>query len=303
MADPFAEMVTLLQPTAPLSKLVSGAGAWRVERSELGRPFYCAILEGAARLTIEGQAPIELRASDFVLIPAVYRFAMSGLDPATSNGIDPLTVTQMPGEVRHGNPDGPPDVRLLVGHFAFGSSDSALLISLLPQFIHVSGERRFATIVELVREEARASRPARDMILGRLMEGLLVEALRSTVGTKTSPGLLRGLADSRLAAAIRRMHEDPTRDWTVEQLAQEAALSRSAFFERFRRAMGVAPMEYLLSWRMALAKNLLRRHEGGMKEIAERIGYGSASAFSVAFTRVVGMPPTRYAEENAASGS
>ena len=302
MADPFAEMVTLLQPTAPLSKLVSGAGAWRVERSELGRPFYCAILEGAARLTIEGQAPIELRASDFVLIPAVYRFAMSGLDPATSNGINPLTVTQMPGEVRHGNPDGPPDVRLLVGHFAFGSSDAALLISLLPQFIHVSGERRFATIVELVREEARASRPARDMILGRLMEVLLVEALRSTVGTKTSPGLLRGLADSRLAAAIRRMHEDPTRDWTVEQLAQEAALSRSAFFERFRRAMGVAPMEYLLSWRMALAKNLLRREACGMKEIAERIGYGSASAFSVAFTRVVGMPPTRYAEENAARG-
>jgi len=297
MADPFAEMVTLLQPTAPLSKLVSGAGAWRVERSELGRPFYCAILEGAARLTIEGQAPIELRASDFVLIPAVYRFAMSGLDPATSNGINPLTVTQMPGEVRHGNPDGPPDVRLLVGHFAFGSSDAALLISLLPQFIHVSGERRFATIVELVREEARASRPARDMILGRLMEVLLVEALRSTVGTKTSPGLLRGLADSRLAAAIRRMHEDPTRDWTVEQLAQEAALSRSAFFERFSRAVGLAPMAYLLNWRMALAKNMLQRNEAGIAEIARRVGYGSASAFSVAFARHVGLPPARYARQ------
>jgi AraC-like DNA-binding protein len=88
-----------------------------------------------------------------------------------------------------------------------------------------------------------------------------------------------------------------TRPWTVAQLAKEAALSRSAFFERFSRAVGVAPMEYLLAWRMALAKNLLRRKEGGVAEVAERVGYGSASAFSVAFTRHVGLPPTRYARE------
>jgi AraC-like DNA-binding protein len=78
--------------------------------------------------------------------------------------------------------------------------------------------------------------------------------------------------------------------------AKEAALSRSAFFERFNREVGMAPMEYLLSWRMALAKNLLRKKEGNVAEIAERVGYGSASTFSVAFTRFVGVPPTRYAK-------
>jgi AraC-like DNA-binding protein len=83
----------------------------------------------------------------------------------------------------------------------------------------------------------------------------------------------------------------------VAQLATAAALSRSAFFERFNRAVGVAPMEYLLSWRMALAKNLLRRKDGGVAKIAERVGYSSASAFSVAFTRYVGLPPTQYAHE------
>ena len=131
----------------------------------------------------------------------------------------------------------------------------------------------------------------------RLLEVLLIEALRSTAGTSASPGLLRGLADGRLAAAIRRMHESPTEPWTVAQLAKEAALSRSTFFERFNRAVGVAPMEYLLAWRMALAKNLLRRREGGIAEVAERVGYSSASTFSVAFTRHVGVPPTRYARE------
>jgi AraC-like DNA-binding protein len=106
---------------------------------------------------------------------------------------------------------------------------------------------------------------------------------------------VRGLADERLAFAIRRIHESPTGAWTVAQLAKEAALSRSAFFERFSRAVGVAPIAYLLAWRMALAKGMLRQNESGVTEIAERVGYGSASAFSVAFTRYVGLPPARYA--------
>jgi transcriptional regulator GlxA family with amidase domain len=111
---------------------------------------------------------------------------------------------------------------------------------------------------------------------------------------------VRGLSDGRLAAAIRGMHEQPTRAWTVAELAKQAALSRSTFFERFNRAVGVAPMEYLLTWRMALAKDLLRRNEGRVAEIAQRVGYSSASTFSVAFTRHVGRPPSQYAREEQA---
>jgi AraC-like DNA-binding protein len=97
------------------------------------------------------------------------------------------------------------------------------------------------------------------------------------------------------------MHEEMTAPWTVAQLAKEAALSRSAFFERFSRAVGVAPMEYLLRWRMAKAKNLLRRQQGNVADVAGQVGYGSASAFSVAFTRHVGMSPTRYASSPTAT--
>jgi transcriptional regulator GlxA family with amidase domain len=125
--------------------------------------------------------------------------------------------------------------------------------------------------VQLVRDKFRERRPAREVILARLLEVLLIEALRSTAGTTASPGLVRGLADERIAVAIRRMHESPTRAWTVAELAKEAALSRSAFFERFSRAVGVAPMEYLLAWRMALAINMLRQNESGVSEIAERV--------------------------------
>ncbi len=294
MVDPLAEVVTLLQPGAPFSKRVSGAGRWSVRRAEAGRPFYCALLEGACRLAVDGQAPLILQQGDFVLIPSAFDFTASSLEPPRGKR-DTAHLVLPDGEIRHGNPSGSPDVRMLVGYCVFASPDASLLVPLLPKLVHVRGERRLSVLVELVREESRERRPAREVILARLLEVLLIEALRSTAGTAASPGLLRGLADERLAAAIRRMHESPTRAWTVAQLAKEAALSRSAFFERFNRAVGLAPMEYLLGWRMALAKDLLRRKEVTVAEVAEQVGYSSASTFSVAFTRHVGLPPTHYA--------
>lgn len=304
MVDPLAEVVSLLQPSARYSKIVNGAGAWRVRRSESGRPFYCVILDGASRLSFEGGEPIALQANDFVLIPSTQQgMSMSSAEPATADSPeyndDAPPVIQPNGEFRIGRSDGPANVRMLVGYCAFGSPDAALLVSLLPRLVHVRGESRLTTLVQWVVDESRAQRPAREVVLARLLEVLLIEALRSTESAaatpSTSPGLVRGLSDTRLAAALRSLHEHPTRPWTVAQLAKEAALSRSAFFDRFSRALGVAPMEYLLGWRMALAKDLLRRREAGIAEVAERVGYSSASTFSVAFTRHVGMPPMRYA--------
>lgn len=299
MVDPLAEVVTLLQPRAQFSKLVLGASPWRISRSDAGQPFYCVVLEGGCCLAVDDLEPIELLAGDFALVPSTYRIALSSLGAPPRDLQTPPPVALGNGEFQIGALDGPIGVRMLVGHCSFGSPDAALLVSLLPQLVHVRGEHRLATLVQLVREESREQRPAREVVLARLMEVLLIEALRSAAGTSASPGLVRGLADCRLAAALRGLHDRPTHAWTIAKLAKEAALSRSAFFERFTRAVGVAPMEYLLTWRMALAKDLLRRHEGRIADIAERVGYSSASTFSVAFTRHVGQPPTQYAREQA----
>jgi len=294
MTDPLAEVVTLLQPSASFSKLASAAGPWCVTRSDNGRPFYCAVLDGRCRLTVRGQPSIVLEQGDFVLIPSAYEFSTSSLEPPSEG--EPTPYLELgPRHYRLGRPDGPADVRMAVGYCAFGSTDTALLLSLLPRFIHVRGQPRLATLVQLVDEEARADRPARDVILAHLLEILLIEALRALPGAAASPGLIRGLADERLATALRRLHEDPTRPWTVPELAKEAGLSRSVFFERFRRVVGVAPMEYLLAWRMALAKDMLCRAGAAVSEVAERVGYASASTFTIAFSRHVGVPPGRYA--------
>jgi AraC-like DNA-binding protein len=299
MTDPLAQVVGLLQPDLSYSKLVEGAGAWRVRRSEAGRPFFCAVLEGAPRLDVEGHDPIFARKGDFILIPAAQDFVSSSTQPEPAAGIDSLPVELRPHVYRLGDLDAEPEVRMLLGYCAFGSTDAALLVTLLPKLVHVRGEERLATLVGLAAEEFRKDRPARDVVVARLMEVLLIETLRAA-GPQASSGLLRGLGDDRIAAAIRRMHERPTAPWTVAGLAREAAMSRSAFFDRFRRTVGTAPMEYLQHWRMALAKDLLRRQEGPIADIARRVGYGSASTFSVAFTRHVGMAPSLYARGEAA---
>ncbi len=297
MNDPLSEVIALLQPRAVFAKRISGAGRWAVAYTQFGHPSLGVVLEGRCRLAVDGQRTITLEAGDFILLPATPGFTMSGFKAARSVRLDPKATSSQTGEVRHGTRGGRPDVRLLGGWFVFDSPDAALLVSLLPALIHVRGHARLSALVRLVSEESNEQRAGRDLVLKRLVEVLLVEALRSSPGDVAPPGLLRGLADARLAKAIQQMHAQFARSWTVAQLAKTAALSRSAFFERFTRTVGQPPMEYLLAWRMAVAKGLLRRQDFKLDEVAERVGYASASTFSTAFSRHVGQPPSRYARE------
>lgn len=300
MTDPLSQLIQLLRPRTVFTKGISGAGRWAVRYSEFGHPSFCTAIEGSCRLAVDGEAPVTLQAGDFVLLPRTPGFTISGFDPVQPTFIDPKAAPSPVGEVRHGRQDGEPDVRLLGGYFVLDSPDAGLLVSLLPALMHLRGIERLSTLVRIVGEEARDERPGHDLVLARLVEVMLVEALRSIEGESASPGLLRGLGDARLAVAIRQIHADPAHPWTVTELAHEAALSRSVFFERFTRAVGVPPMEYLLVWRMAIAKDLLRQRELDLAAVAEHVGYSSASTFSTAFSRHVGQPPGRYARMAAA---
>ena len=295
MSDPLSEVIALLRPHTVFSKRISGAGRWGVRYSPFGQPSFCAVLEGRCRLAVDGHRAMTLEAGDFVLLPATPGFTMSGFEPVRPARITPSVTATPTGEVRHGARGGRPDVRLLGGYFVFDSPDEGLLVSLLPALVHVRGAERLSVLVRLVAEESSEQRTGRDLVLTRLVEVLLVEALRSTPGEETPPGLLRGLADARLAPVMRQMHGQIARSWTVAELAKTAALSRSAFFEHFRRTVGLPPMDYLLGWRMAVAKDLLRRNDLGVAEVSRLVGYGSASTFSTAFSRHVGQPPSRYA--------
>lgn len=291
--DPLAEIVTLLQPAIRFSKLVECAGGWRIQRAGTGDPFCCAILDGQCRMTVDGQPPMLLRAGDFVLVPAMHSITSESLDaPQAATTAQPTEIAE--GRFRVGRPDAPADLTMRIGHCRFASPDAELLVRLLPRVILARGEARLATLMQLVGEESFARRPARDIVLERLLELVLIEALRSGGTTMSAPSLAQGLADPRLAAALRALHARPEHPWTVVELAEAAALSRSAFFARFSRIVGLPPMAYLLAWRMALAKRLLGERGLGVEQVAERVGYSSASTFSVAFGRYTGVSPARY---------
>jgi AraC-like DNA-binding protein len=292
----FAAIIALLRPQAVVSKLVTGAGRWAVRYARYDDPGFCLMLEGGCFLDVDGLAPMALEQGDFVLLPEVPGFAMGSDRAVRPKPIDPQSTR----EYRHGTKSGTPEMRMLAGYFRFDRANASLLGKLLPPAVHVrgkdSGAARLRRIVELIIDEADMERAGRELILERLVEILLVEALRALPASAGSEkhGLLAGLADPALAAPLRRIHLDVARRWTVAELAREAGMSRAVFAERFTRRVGLPPMQYLLEWRMAIARDLLRRERPPLAEVAERVGYQSASAFSTAFTRVTGRSPSDF---------
>jgi AraC-like DNA-binding protein len=304
-SDPLASVIQLLRPEAVLSKIVSGKGRWSVRFEAHVEPSFGLLLEGSCFLHPEGVGPLELGAGDFILLPSTPGFTM-----ASERGLTPVPVAPAPHarETRHGTKGGAPTMRMLGGYFRFDHANAQLLVRFLPSSILIrlgeSGSARVRRIVELITEETAEQRPGRELILQRLVEVLLVEALRfqSTAAAGREQGLLTGLADPALARALRRLHEDVSHRWTVAELARTAGMSRAVFAERFNRKVGRPPMQYLLEWRIALAKDLLLRERLPLAQVAEKIGYQSASAFSTAFTRQAGCPPSAFARSCVEAG-
>ncbi len=301
--EPLAAVISLLRPRAVGTKIISGAGRWTERRSRVAYAGFGLVLVGECWLTVDGHDTVRLAAGDFVLLPAGRPFTMASdraRDVVSLNVQEGLDCDG--GDVRYGDPDLEPEFKQLGGYFELESVNRSLLGGLLPNLVHIQASdpaaERLKRMIDSIVEEALADRPGRDLIVDRLIEVLLVEALRfRTEGMDTvgQPGLLAGLADPRLARALRRLHSDVAHAWSVEELATEAGLSRSVFSERFSQKIGAAPMQYLMDWRMAVAKAMLQRDTPPLEVVASAIGYRSASAFSTAFRREVGSPPSHFA--------
>src|ERR1700731_1386505 len=301
--EPLADVITLLRPRAVGTKVIHGAGGWAVRRSRVAYAGLRLVLIDQCWLAVDGHKPVRLATGDFVLMPASRAFTIA-IDLACEVvSLDAQEgATCQPGEVRYGDPDLEAEFKQLGGYFQLDSVNRSLLSGLLPTIVHIQAcdpaAGRLQRTMDSIVEEALADRPGRDLGVDRLIEVLLVEALRfrsEGVDAIGQPGLLVGLADPLLAPALRRLHGDVAHAWSVEELARAAGLSRSVFSERFNQKVGVPPMQYLMDWRMALAKAMLQRDAPPLDAVAAAIGYQSASAFSTAFRRAVGSPPSHFA--------
>lgn len=300
--DPLSDVIALLRPHTAISKPISGRGQWGVRYAAHNAPGFTIVLKGACWIAFEGEQPLKLEKGAFLLLPATPAFTLSSHPAIACAPRDPMDVP-----VRHGEQEGEADFESLGGTFRIETANAPLLLALLPRMIHVAPSEgrsvRLGRVIDLIVEECGGDEPGKDMILGRMLEVLLIEALRLR-GVATDDdraGLLNGMRDPALARVLGAMHADVRADWTVASLARIAGQSRSAFAARFGAVLGCGPIEYLARWRMALAKDALLRGAKTLDRIADEIGYDSASAFSTAFRKRLGCPPGKFARSTRAA--
>jgi AraC-like DNA-binding protein len=189
---------------------------------------------------------------------------------------------------------------LVCGTFRFNEFNGASLLPVLPPILHFRREYIQQTgltpIITALIEEANSERQGKNTVLHRLADILFVQVIRTWLADPTTKaqGWLGGLRDPQIAAALAEIHSNPAWNWTVERLATQAAMSRSAFAARFTELIGISPIEYLTRWRMQRASRLLEHVSLSIEEIAGRVGYSSEVAFSRAFKRVFSVSPSAY---------
>lgn len=305
--DALTDTIWLLRPQTVVLGVLSACGEWGVRVPAQPGPSFYFVTEGDCWFQGEQGEPVRLQKGDYVLSarPFADTFRSTpGIETELSDDAFKARYT-VDGEVRIGDPSEGPLTRILGGLIVCDAANKDLLVDLLPRSIFVyaaeGGEGRFSTLLALIQDEASEPQPGRDAVLARLIEVMLIETLRRQAeASLPNGGLLGGLADPQLARALAEIHADVGRGWTVGELARRAGMSRAAFARRFSEAVGAAPVEYLLNWRMALAKDALRNGHDTLEEIAAAVGYKSASAFSTAFSQRVGHPPSEYAASSRA---
>lgn len=182
----------------------------------------------------------------------------------------------------------------LCGAYQFSGDVGSGLLEALPQIMTLTAalDDPLRDVITLLSRELVRTEPAQQLVLDRLLDLLLVLAIRSEFArSPTAPRWYRAGADPRLSAALQAIHENAARPWTVPELAALSGLSRAAFARAFREALGQAPMQYLTEWRMTLAREHLRVGDLSLAQIADAVGYGSPFAFAGAFQRRHAEPP------------
>ena len=266
--------------------------------------FFHFLTEGECKVRLfDGKEVLEARAGDLVLLPQEGKHLM-GTDLQLAPMEGEAEVTQVGGDpelfhMRHGG--GGAATRFICGYLALNRTVFRPLFEALPPVMRIPiGEGPASGLLrELFRagvRESSAERPGAASTLAKLADLLFVEALRRYMEglPPEGKGWLAGVRDPQVGRALALLHGAPATAWTVDDLAQEVALSRSALAERFTSLVGEPPMQYLTRWRLALAAQMLRAGREPVIRIAERSGYESEAAFSRAFKREFGVPPASW---------
>jgi AraC-like DNA-binding protein len=283
-----------------------------------------AVVGGSCWAAIVGERPARLAEGDVILFPQGDPHVMSsapGLRPSTPPSKEVYHAPrppQLPYALSLGGADvttarldggGSDRTTIVCGFLGLDSRPFNPLLAALPRVLHISGatlgpDSWVATFLRAAVVESNQRRPGGEAVLERMSEMLFVEVLRRYVDTLPAgqTGWLAGMRDPSVGRVLALLHEKPDTPWTLERLADDAAMSRSTLHERFVHFIGQPPMQYLAQWRMQVAATLLRDTNSKIIEVALGVGYESEAAFSRAFKRAVGVAPGAWRVGRRADG-
>jgi len=304
--DVLTEVLESIHVRGLISGRLECSAPWGL-RLEAGRPAFYVVTRGSCQLVVEG-APraVQLAGGDFVLLPkaqahVIRDSARSAARPArdvlrscaSNRGCQPGGVFQLGG--------GGALTTLVGGCFQMEAGHGNPLLTSLPSIIHVRGDRGtpvqwLESTLQFIASEMASGLPGAETVVSRLADILFVQAVRAYVADQgeEAGGWLRALVDRQIGPALSLIHQRPEEAWTVESLAANVAMSRSAFAARFNDLVEEPPLTYLTRWRMTKASRLLRTGTATMSEIAAQVGYDAEAAFSKAFKRWIGTAPGAY---------
>ncbi len=301
-SDPLGQILHLLRLTGTLYCRSELTAPWAIDMPPIEAcMMFHVLIEGRAELVIDASV-VELRRGSVTLVPHGRGHLMRSDEKAPVEGLFEISVEKVSDRyevMRYGG--GGASTRLLCGVMRFDHAAARQLIDALPPVIHVDAWEEdegswLQSTVRLLGREARELRPGGETVITRLADIVVVQMLRAWLESapQATTGWLGALHHPQIGRAMACLHRDPARGWTVESLAQEVGMSRSAFAAHFREFVGESAMRYLTRWRLELARmELAEGHRTALAEIAEKVGYRSEPAFCRAFKREFGVSPGR----------
>jgi len=272
---------------------------WGMDIGQTSVAEFHLVARGRCWLRITGEeSPICLEAGDVVVFPHGHAHVLLDAPESVALSMDAVIGSQKIegyGPVVYGGGGVP--VNILCGYFEFNRKIHSPLLDALPPFIHIKGADAtelswLQTTINFICHETRTSGHGTVAVVNRLVEVLFIQIMRAHIIQSTTPlGVLSAIADDKVGLALNAMHQKPEYNWILEELAQKAGMSRTAFSQRFHALAGQTPMHYLTMWRMQKAKNSLESGNMTMLAIAEQAGYQSEASFSKAFKKYMGISP------------
>ena len=296
--DILSSTIAAIRTGSPSSGLFVRHAPWGRRYPVVPGAGFHVVLEGSCWLLPPDGIPVALAAGDVVFMP---RGADHGLADRAGT---PLTETAHPGEPRV--IDGPgARSTLLCGAYDIGRAHVHPLLAELPEFVRLpaqaGGLTPLRSVVDLLLAEVTGQSLGSDAAVPALLDTMLLFLLRAWLDEPRDreSGWAAALSDPAVAAALRAVHDDPARAWSLSELAARAAVSRATLARRFDATIGEPPLSYLARWRMLLAARLLRDTSDPLAVVARAVGYGSEFAFAKAFKRHHGTAPGAYRRQAA----